>query len=114
MYNWQTRFNERRAQFIARSLERLGGMDILLHNLELRPGDQSMLKQIAQHFHQLNGAAGIYEMTDICKLAGYGEDRVSQLIQESLEVGREEIQALNDVLKDLRRALQGEQGGAAE
>ncbi len=114
MYNWQTRFNERRAQFIARSLERLGGMDILIHNMEMRPGDLSMLKQIAQHFHQLNGAAGIYEMTDICKMAGFGEDQVTQLIQHNIDVGREEIQMLNEILQNLRRSLLGEQGEVAE
>lgn len=114
MYNWQTRFNERRAQFIARSLERLGGMDILLHNLELRAGDLGMLKQIAQHFHQLNGAAGIYEMTEVCKLAGFGEDQVAQMIEDNIEVGRDEVQRMNEVLQSLRRALQGEQAPAPE
>lgn len=114
MYNWQTRFNERRAQFIARSLERLGGMDILLHNLELRAGDLSMLKQIARHFHQLNGAAGIYEMTEVCKLAACGEDTVNELIADNMEIGREEIQDLNEILQALRRALQGQQAPMAE
>ncbi len=114
MYNWQTRFNERRAQFIARSLERLGGMDILLHNAELRPGDASMLKQIGQHFHQLNGAAGIYEMTEVCNLAAMGEDQVNELIDDGAEIGRGEVQMLNEILQALRRALQGEQAPVAE
>ncbi len=114
MYNWQTRFNERRAQFIARSLERLSGMDVLLHNLELRGTDPSMLQQIAQHFHQLNGAAGIYEMAEVCKRAGQGEDQVNQLIVNNTDVGRMEMEVLNETVQALRKALAAEQAPTAE
>lgn len=114
MYNWQTRFNERRAQFIARSLERLGAMDILLHNLELRSGDLSMWQQISQHFHQLNGAAGIYEMTEVCKAAAQGEDHVNQVLTGNREIGRTELHVVGEILQALRRSFAGEQTPAAE
>src|SRR5579885_291012 len=112
MYNWQTRFNERRSQFISRSLERLAGIDGLIGFLEQRPGDLGLLKQIAQHFHQLNGAAGIYEMNELCKLAGHGVDQTIRLVSAGGGAGPKEIAGLRAIVKALRLQLSGQQGAA--
>lgn len=88
MNSWQSRLQQRRAQFLVRSGEKLESVQQSLSRLKLFPQDGDSLKSVNQHFHQLAGAGGIYELDALCDMAIAAEEICSRLLKDHAPVGR--------------------------
>src|SRR5690242_12865608 len=106
MNMWQSRLMERRAQFIVRSTEKLNGTGELIVRLQKKPSDKEALKQINKDFHQLAGAGGIYELTELCDLSIAGEELCSRLLNENLQPSPVDLQKMTALVNSIIRSLQ--------
>ncbi len=107
MKTFQERLQERRIQFLLRAKEKLATIKVMLGRLESDSSDYAALNVINQHFHQLVGAGGIYEMSDLCDLAIAGEDICIGLIRDNSpvrQVDRERVEIVRIALLDLVRS----------
>lgn len=82
MDSWQSRLQERRAQFLIRTKARLVTIDELLIGLKQTPSDAESLKNLNRLYHQMAGAGGIYEMTEFCELTIAAEEICTRLMRE--------------------------------
>ena len=62
-----------RANYIARCRERLVPMEAHILQFARSPWDVENLKQLADHFHQIAGSAGVYNMQQLTPIAEAGE-----------------------------------------
>ncbi len=66
---WAERLKTRRAAFVEKARTKLERAGELIEQARLTPDDAELVQSINRIFHQLAGAAGIYEMQQICQLA---------------------------------------------
>lgn len=105
MGDWETRLGERRSKFLTSCGERLSTIRALLELLSERPEDSAVLKQVHLNFHQMGGAGGIYDLTEVCRLSIAAEDFVERFLKESLPVTAADIAILRESLDSIRGAL---------
>jgi len=106
MSDYKTRLLERRKSFVIRWTQRLHGTTASVATLT--EGDPAQLKSVTKDFHQLAGAAGMYELTDVCDKAIAAEDLCAALIKTQTVPSPADVELLRAKLSaiiDLLRAL---------
>lgn len=86
MTSWENQFQELKQQFIFRSRERLAAIENLLEQMQYRPGDFDLLRQIMKHFHWLAGSGGTYGFDEITQWGTYGEELCEYLLKLQVPV----------------------------
>ena len=71
-----------RANYIARCIERLVPMEAHILQFARSPWDIDNLKQLAEHFHQIAGSAGVYNLADLTPIAEAGERLCMSMYQD--------------------------------
>lgn len=94
MTSWENQFQELKQQFIFRSRERLSAIENLLDQMQYRPGDSNLLRQIRQHFHWLAGSGGTYGFDEITQWGTYGEELCEYLLKLQVPVKEEDREKL--------------------
>ncbi|MCA9800872.1 MAG: diguanylate cyclase [Cyanobacteria bacterium HKST-UBA02] len=79
---WSSQMDSHRANYVARCLERLVPMEAHVLQFARSPWDQENLKQLAEHFHQIAGSAGVYNLNELTPLAEAGERLCMTMFQE--------------------------------
>ena len=74
MNGYKERLKQRRCRFVRRWQVRLQSTNQALVQLQGDGRNRALLTQINKDFHQLAGAAGIYELQGLCSLAIAAED----------------------------------------
>ena len=90
MTSWENQFQELKQQFIFRSRERLAAIENLLEQMQYRPGDFDLLRQIMKHFHWLAGSGGTYGFDEITQWGTYGEELCEYLLKLQVPVKSED------------------------
>jgi hypothetical protein len=106
MSDYKTRLLERRKSFVIRWTERLQATTQSIDSLPA--GDAVQLKSVTKDFHQLAGAAGIYELTDVCDKAIAAEELCATLVKTQSAPSANDVEMLRTTLSaiiDLLRAL---------
>jgi len=109
MQSWEARHSIRRSQFLEKTRMRLQEVTALLDKLAQQPRDEESLLLLNKHFHQMAGAGGIYELTELCNLAMAAEEICVKLVQNKAPVGSLEQDKLRsqcaELLKDVHQEL---------
>ena len=71
-----------RANYIARCVERLVPMEAHILQFARSPWDIDNLKQLADHFHQIAGSSGVYNLAELTPIAEAGERLCMSMYQE--------------------------------
>lgn len=108
MSNWQTRLNERKMQFLAKTRDKLVEVEQLLNVLRQVPNDAETLTRVNKHFHQLAGAGGIYEMSEFCNVGIAAEELCTKLLTNRSPVGDLEQQKLRALCEAMLREVDSE------
>ena len=74
MSTYETRLNQRKAQFVERARQKLARMADSLKPAGKRTPAAELWQEVTKEFHQLAAAAGIYEIADLADLAVKTED----------------------------------------
>jgi diguanylate cyclase (GGDEF)-like protein len=106
MESWLPRMTQKKAEFIAKTRDRLTEMEGLLATLTYRPADATIIKQLAGHFHQLAGGGGIYELDDLCMYAQFGETIVFALVRQGGSASPDAIDKLKEAVESMRGAIE--------
>lgn len=61
-------------RFVTVSEERISKAAVILEEIENGVADQTKIENLSRFYHQLAGAAGLYEMTEFCSRAIAAED----------------------------------------
>lgn len=94
MTSWENQFQELKQQFIFRSRERLSAIENLLDQMQYRPGDSNLLREIRKHFHWLAGSGGTYGFDEITQWGTYGEELCEYLLKLQVPVKEEDREKL--------------------
>ena len=105
MSNWQARFQERRAQFLVRALDKMLSVVELIEHLKIRPSDEDTLIQINKQFHQFAGAGGIYELAEFCHLCIAAEEICTSLLSDTRLPSPLELDKLMSIAEAVRTEL---------
>ncbi len=108
MFSWQEKLARRKGQFVERCWQRLAELGELVKKLADDPTDSAVLRQISQHFHQMAGAGGIYEMNDFCRLCIEAEDFVRGLSGPQVNARACDIERLRGILSFIESSLLNE------
>jgi len=73
MQGWSDKMESQRDNYITRCLERLSPMESHANRFAQSPWDVDNLKQLHEHFHQMAGSAGVYNLNEITGVAESGE-----------------------------------------
>jgi len=73
MQGWSDKMEGQRDNYITRCLERLAPMESHANRFAQSPWDVDNLRQLHEHFHQLAGSAGVYNLGEIAHIAESGE-----------------------------------------
>lgn len=73
MQGWSDKMESQRDNYITRCLERLAPMESHANRFAQSPWDVDNLRQLHEHFHQMAGSAGVYNMGDVAVVAESGE-----------------------------------------
>jgi diguanylate cyclase (GGDEF)-like protein len=73
MQGWSDKMESQRDNYITRCLERLSPMESHANRFAQSPWDVENLKQLHEHFHQMAGSAGVYNLNEITGIAEAGE-----------------------------------------
>lgn len=73
MQGWSDKMESQRENYVTRCLERLAPMEQHANRFAQSPWDVDNLRQLHEHFHQMAGSAGVYNMGDISQIAESGE-----------------------------------------
>ncbi|MBX3076572.1 response regulator [Candidatus Obscuribacterales bacterium] len=73
MQGWSDKMEAQRDNYVTRCLERLAPMEQHANRFAQSPWDVDNLRQLHEHFHQMAGSAGVYNMADISQIAESGE-----------------------------------------
>jgi HPt (histidine-containing phosphotransfer) domain-containing protein len=79
---YKERLIQRRCRFVKRWEIRLQSTNQALMELQDDGGNRALLSQINKDFHQLAGAAGIYELQGLCSLAIAAEDLCGRQLRQ--------------------------------
>lgn len=112
MTSWENQFQELKQQFIVRSKERLSAIENLLDQMQYRPGDYALLRNIRQHFHWMAGSGGTYGFDEITQWGTYGEELCEYLLKLQVPVkpeDREKLQSAFETVQILFAAASPEQ-----
>ncbi|MBZ0186611.1 MAG: diguanylate cyclase [Candidatus Obscuribacterales bacterium] len=82
MSGWSNQMESHRANYVARCIERLVPMEAHIVQFARSPWDQENLKQLAEHFHQIAGSAGVYNLSELTPVAEAGERLCMTMFQE--------------------------------
>ncbi len=74
MQEWSEKLRGQKARFVQRALERAQAMEELLQKLDDSPWDSENLKLLGDHFHQVAGTAGVYDLDSLTEVAESGEE----------------------------------------
>jgi HPt (histidine-containing phosphotransfer) domain-containing protein len=103
------RLQERRTRFVQRWLVRLQLTSERLNDLRSVSGKRDSLVQINRDFHQLAGAAGIYELQELCSLAIAAEDLCGNYLLRVLraqnDLDGDSLQRLEELLERIQQLL---------
>ncbi len=108
---WQETYIKQRSQFLENTLRRLPDMVTLLDNLRGSAGDINLVRQLGEHFHQLAGAGGLYEMTDLSRLAIRGEEILRLFLQSPANITAGSIQEVRQLMDSLESAIANQSAG---
>lgn len=115
MSTYETRLKQRKAQFVERARERLARLKENLEMLAANPEKSHLWQPVMKEFHQLAAAAGIYEITELCRLAVDTEDKLIAAEKQGTPCGKQEIVAVVavvDAMDEILRAISAENGAS--
>jgi two-component system chemotaxis sensor kinase CheA len=98
--------------FMDEANERLEGLSQKLLQLEARPGDIELLREIFRDLHTMKGSSGMVGLRPMNKLAHAAEDLVGQLRDGTRHADRPAIDALLGTMDGLRAILAAAQARA--
>lgn len=92
-------------RFVTVSLERIDKADKILLEIEKGDSNETKIKNLANFYHQLAGAAGLYEMTEFCTRAIAAEDLSLQLKELSGTSFTSTISQLKNLTENLKQLM---------
>ena len=99
----QSRVIERRTQFAQRWLKRLEGTAARLTKSAQSSED---MKEITKDFHQICGAAGIYELNELCAVAIAAEDLCLTIAAANSPPNSKQLEHLRSSVASIAKLLQ--------
>lgn len=103
MTSWEDQFNELKNQFMTRSGARITEINDLLQALTNKPEDQSLLRQISQHFHWLAGSGGTYGFEEVTAWGLYGEELCDYFLKLGNPLQPSDIEQLSKALQTVQQ-----------
>lgn len=108
MQDWQDRFAALKNQFVARSVERIAGLALLIESLAQKPTEQ-LLRDIRQQFHWFAGSGGIYGFENVTRLGLQGEELCDKLIRENKSPAASDCKQLLTLVHAMKSYIGGVQ-----
>lgn len=109
MHEWQSKFNNLRAQFLERSQERLETLRVLIEHLQTRQNDMNLLKEVRQLFHWCAGSGGVYGFERVTRCGLQGEQICDRLLRDSLPVTPADTQQLMQLVAFIYHAIENDE-----
>lgn len=111
MQEWSEKMKGNKGNYIARCLERLAPMEAHANRFAQSPWDVENLKQLGDHFHQIAGSSGVYEMQSLTPIAEAGERLCRRMYENPPDDVFVYGRNLREMILQMRMILEGVAGG---
>lgn len=92
-------------RFVTVSEERISKAAVILEEIENGVADQTKIENLSRFYHQLAGAAGLYEMTEFCSRAIAAEDLSMQLKELTGTSFTSTVKQLKNLTENLKQLM---------
>lgn len=112
MQEWSEKMKGNKGNYIQRCLERLAPMEGHANRFSQSPWDVENLRQLGDHFHQIAGSSGVYEMQTLTPIAEAGERLCRRMYENPPDDVIVYWRNLREMIAQMRTVLEGAAGGS--